>query len=165
MYALGVFSKKSGYDNINITVSIQVVNIWKGHEWSVPRKTSQDGVRLASALLKCDVQWKKGYTQWQICVTARGWHGLTNPSKLRGLYALANWLSVLIFWILRDWGKRTKITGGRSVWESRIKSDIILGFTRNTCLMVNIKNPKLGVCITMVLWSQRMQKFNEFKRA
>lgn len=27
---------------------------------------------------------------------------------------------------------RTKITGGRSVWESRIKSDIILGFTRNT---------------------------------
>lgn len=36
---------------------------------NVPKKVSQDGVRLASAFFKCDVQWKKGHTQWQICVT------------------------------------------------------------------------------------------------
>lgn len=43
-----------------------------------------------------------------------------------------------------------KITEGRSVRESRIKSDIILGFTGNTWLRSNMKNPKFGVCETMV---------------
>lgn len=41
------------------------------------------------------------------CAIVWGWHGLTNPSKLRG-YALANWVSVLMGWILRDWGSCQK---------------------------------------------------------
>lgn len=38
------------------------------------------------------------------CVTARGWQGLTNPSKLRGWYPPASWVSVLLCCILGDWG-------------------------------------------------------------
>lgn len=40
----------------------------------------------------------------------------------------------------------------------RINSDIILGFTRDTWWMVNIKNPKLGVCKTMVMKSKDVHK-------
>ena len=33
---------------------------------SVPRNSSQDGVRLTQPQLSSNVQWKKGHTQWQI---------------------------------------------------------------------------------------------------
>lgn len=42
----------------------------------------------------------------------------------------------------------------------RVNSDIILGFTRDTWWMVNIKNPKLGVCKTMVMKSKDAEVHN-----
>jgi len=41
-----------------------------------------------------------------------------------------------------------KVTGGRSARRSRIESDIILGYGRNTCFD-DMSNPKFEVCKTM----------------
>lgn len=131
---------------------------------SVPIKASQDDVGSVSAFFKCDVQWKKGHTQWQICGPAWRWPGLANPSKVRRSTAPPSWVSVLGCWILNDWGRRMKLTEGGSVRESRIKSDIILGFTRNTWLRSNMKNPKFGVCETMLDWTQRKQRSTEWHK-
>lgn len=51
-----VLKKKSGYENINITISIQVKKTWKT-SWmkSVPRWVSQDGVRLTQSPLSSNV--------------------------------------------------------------------------------------------------------------
>lgn len=58
--------------------------------------------------------------QWQIWMTTLGrW----------GLYDLTSWVSIFKSCILKV---RTKITGGTSVRRSSMKSDIILGFIRNT---------------------------------
>lgn len=127
-----------------ININTQVMNMDKVHERRLILERNPKMVSGVSAsdLFKWDVEQKKGHTQWQICMSGWGWHGLTNPSKLSDSYAPANWVSVLKCWILKVWGSwRTKITGRRSVWGSRINSDTILGITRNTWMRMNIKTP------------------------
>lgn len=75
MHALGVFFKKSGYDNKNITVSIQVVNIWK-RSWmkNVPKKGIPRWCQVGLSFLQmwCAME-ERTYSMADLCYWRMTW--------------------------------------------------------------------------------------------
>jgi len=126
--ALPAFPKE--YVDIMIDIDIQVMIMQKVDGWRLflmnPKKVS------VSTFFKYDVKRKKGHTQWQICITGRGWWGLTNPSKLIGSFAPVNWVSELPWWMLKGLGGRTKTTVAGQGQQDQAWHHLGTEFIRNT---------------------------------
>lgn len=158
VFILSGFSLKMPGYNINISISIQVINTWQMviNEVFLERLPK---MMLTQPQLPSTVMYngRKDILNG-ICVTAWGWHGLTDPSKVRRSYSPASWVHVTRCWILSDWGRRIKITGAglwRGSGSSLTSSWDLVGALEWWWLW--------AVCKTMVQLTQRMKTHTEYK--